>query len=123
MSDHALREHLELKQDLKKLEDLGIEHASFDSTLRKIMEELKHHMKDEEEDFLPALRQCAPQSALEDMAKQWYAKLNSVATHPHPSAPDKPPFQEIVDKVTAPFDKARDLLKEYPAEVEKRGDK
>ena len=123
MSDHALAEHLEMKQDLKRLDNMGINHEGFDTLLRKIMDELKHHIKDEEDSFLPVLRQCAPQSVLQEMAKQWYAKVDSVATHPHPSAPDKPPFQAIVDKMAAPFDKARDLGREFPEEVKKRGDK
>lgn len=114
MSDHALEEHLEVKKDLKKLDNMAAGSPGFDALLRKIMGELTAHVKEEETDFIPTLQKHASPNDLQEMAKQWYSTQKGACTHPHPSAPDKPPLQTVVNKLGAPLDKARDLMRDFP---------
>lgn len=39
---------------------------------------------------------------------------------PHPSAPDKPPFETIVGLMSAPIDKVMDMFAKFPSEEEKQ---
>ena len=39
---------------------------------------------------------------------------------PHPSAPDKPPFETIVGLMSAPIDKVMDMFAKFPSEEDKQ---
>lgn len=43
-----------------------------------------------------------------------------VPTHPHPGAPDKPPFENVAGLLALPLDKLRDLFRSFPEDAPKK---
>ena len=86
----------------------------------KMMEELLEHIRMEEEPGgdLDQLRQHLSEHDLLHAGTSFERTKMFAPTHPHPSAPDKPPFETVVALLTAPVDKLRDLFRQFPEESE-----
>lgn len=92
LADHSLHEHAEVKTLLYKLEHLDVSSKEFDSTLLELHKNLDHHIKEEEERMFPALRLVLSRQQLEGLEESLDKAKMMAPTHPHPSAPDKPPM-------------------------------
>ncbi|MGW4487368.1 hemerythrin domain-containing protein [Amycolatopsis sp. NPDC004368] len=110
LADHEIEEHSEAEKVMKQLERLGPGDEEFEPLLAKLMADIRHHIKDEEEDLLPKLRSaCSPDELRELGAKVLEAK-EKAPTRPHPAAPDRPPANLVLDRGAAFVDKIRDAL-------------
>jgi uncharacterized membrane-anchored protein YhcB (DUF1043 family) len=104
MWDHALEEHLTVEKELKQIET-GLEQLlktqaqsaskginfpqELLATITKCMEDVLHHVKEEETDLLPKLQQVvSPEESLE-LARKWEALTGRVGSRPHPEAEAK----------------------------------
>lgn len=56
LESHALEEHQEARQVLSELEHLPVTDDSFAEKVRTLIDEVRHHVEDEEQDHLPKLR-------------------------------------------------------------------
>lgn len=54
------------------------------------------------------------------MENVWRDICADVNYSPHPSAPDKPPFETIVGLMSAPIDKVMDMFAKFPSEEDKQ---
>ncbi|WVQ99804.1 hypothetical protein IAU59_006946 [Kwoniella sp. CBS 9459] len=116
MADKDRQEHQEAKELLYKFQQLTPDNAEFESTLKKLMSELKDHIKGEEEDDLPQLEKALPTGESSDLAANFQRTKKFVPTRSHPSAPDKPPFETVAGLLAAPMDKLGDLFRRFPKE-------
>lgn len=89
----------------------------FAPTLEALWAELSQHIKEEEQDDLPALERSIDAQKSESLAKNFQLTKKFVPSRSHPSAPDKPPFETVVGLITAPIDHVRDLFRKFPKEV------
>jgi hypothetical protein len=121
LADHAREEHLQVKKDLYELDKTPIDNGDFSTMLKKIMDELNHHIEEEETQLIPLFRKNASSEVLQNLAKEWYTKQKLVPTRPHPDAPDRPPMETVAGLMAAPLDKAKDLMRDFPEEVKKSG--
>lgn len=69
-----------------------------------------HHIDEEEQKFLNALAEALGDEEMEKLGKPMDEARPYAPTRPHPSAPDRPPFQTIVAMVEAPIDRLRDKI-------------
>lgn len=87
MVDHGIKEHARLKQDLALLDGMKSTDPLFDKTMKRVWEDLSHHIKEEESDILPTLEKIASASDLSSLGAK-FLDLKSIApTRPHPMAP------------------------------------
>jgi hypothetical protein len=70
------------------------------------MKDLLEHIKEEENDDLPALEKAIATAESESKA--------FVPSRSHPSAPSKPPFETVVGLLTAPIDHLGDMFRKFP---------
>ncbi|KAK9235761.1 hypothetical protein V1525DRAFT_390170 [Lipomyces kononenkoae] len=110
-------EHQTVKDDLYKFQNMKSTDKDFIPTLDTIMNELKKHIKDEEENQLPQIERALTADESIKLAKSFARTKHFVPTHSHPSAPNKPPFETAVALLTAPIDKLKDMFKKFPAET------
>ncbi|MFD6949118.1 hemerythrin [Nocardiopsis sp. TSRI0078] len=110
IADHELQEHAEAEQVMKDLEGLNADDPEFQRLLNTLISDIRHHVEDEEKDLLPRLRAaCTPEELRELGAKVVKAK-EQAPTRPHPSAPDTPPANKILDPGAGLIDRMRDAL-------------
>jgi hypothetical protein len=78
------------------------------------MKDLNQHIKEEENDDLPALESAIQNDESESIAKSFGRTKAFVPSRSHPSAPNKPPFETVVGLMTAPVDHLMDLFRKFP---------
>ncbi|MDQ0380084.1 hemerythrin domain-containing protein [Amycolatopsis thermophila] len=110
LADHELEEHAEAEEVMKQLENIPATEPRFDELLRQLMDDIRHHIEDEEKDLLPKLQSaCSPEELL-DLGDKVERAKKMAPTRPHPSAPDRPPMNLILDPGAGLIDKIRDGL-------------
>jgi len=114
MAEKDREEHQVVKELLKKFQGLKAGSTDFLPTLNELMDNLKQHIKEEENDDLPALASTLSQSDSESMTKSFGRTKAFVPSRSHPSAPSKPPFETVVGLMTAPIDHLGDMLRKFP---------
>ncbi|KAF8179355.1 hypothetical protein K438DRAFT_1604028 [Mycena galopus ATCC 62051] len=120
LADHDREDHQEVKVMLWKMEDLspGTEH--YDELMEQMMISLHRHNDKEETNDLPILEQHIGTEASKDAASQFSLTKKFVPTHPHPQAPNKPPFETLAGFLVAPIDKLKDAFSKFPTEEMKK---
>jgi hypothetical protein len=78
------------------------------------MNDLNAHIREEENDDLPALETAIQTADSESMAKSFGRTKAFVPSRSHPGAPDKPPFETVVGLMAAPIDHLADLFRKFP---------
>jgi len=118
MAEKDRKEHRSVKEALYEFQSLQPTDQSFESTLDKLMADLDHHIREEEEHDLPALEKALadamPDEASESLAKSFQRTKMFVPTRSHPSSPDRPPFETVVGLMAAPLDKLGDMFRRFP---------
>lgn len=105
-----IQEHAEAEQLLKELEDVEPTDPKFDQLLGKVISDVRHHISEEEKTLLPKLQaSCSPEE-LNDLGRKVLLAKQAAPTRPHPSAPDTPPANLVLDTGAGLIDKVRDAL-------------
>ncbi len=117
-ADHEIREHAEAEQMMKELEGLEVDDPRFDQTLASLISSIRHHISDEEGDLFPRLRQACSPAKLRELGRLIEAVKQLAPTRPHPSAPDTPPWNKILDPSAGLVDRIRDALSGRPTTPE-----
>jgi hemerythrin superfamily protein len=107
----ALEEHNVAKWELAALERHAPSDPRFDAKMSVLIENVRHHIQEEEEELLPKLAQLCDRAELEALGDALRRAKQAAPTHPHPRAPDQPPGNAMAP-VLAAMDKGRDLASE-----------
>lgn len=110
VADHEIEEHSEVEELLKKLEKLDPTDAEYEPTLTTVMDDLEHHASDEETNVFPELRSKLPESELKELGDKVRRTKKMAPTHPHPAAPDGPPWDKLAGPMAGLVDRARDVF-------------
>jgi hypothetical protein len=95
---------------MRKLEGTDADDPAFDGLVQQLIKEVRHHIEDEEKDLLPQLAEACDSAELDELGAK-FAHAKSIApTRPHPSAPDRPPANKILDPGVGLIDRMRDAL-------------
>lgn len=116
MADKDRAEHQVTKEQLYKFQNMTPEDRDFIPTLESLMQDLRMHIKEEEEHDLPKLEEALVPSRSRRLAEQFETMKSFTPTRSHPSAPNKPPLETVVGLMTAPLDKLRDIFRTWPDE-------
>jgi len=110
MALESLEEHHIMKWVLSELDGMAPEHERFDAKVTVLMENVRHHVREEQDDFFPKVREGLSRTALNDLGNSLAEAKKSAPTHPHPNAPDTPPANAATDAVAGVNDKVNDNL-------------
>ncbi|GAA3726410.1 hemerythrin superfamily protein [Spinactinospora alkalitolerans] len=110
IADHEVQEHAEAERVMKDLEGLDPGDARFEELLATLIRDIRHHVSDEENDLLPRLREACSQQELAELGQKVLQAKKNAPTRPHPSAPDTPPANRILDPGAGMIDRMRDAL-------------
>ncbi|PSK89894.1 hemerythrin HHE cation binding domain-containing protein [Haloactinopolyspora alba] len=115
IADHEIAEHAEAEQVMKDLEGTDGSDPDFQSKLNSLMNDVRHHVQDEERDALPRLAAACPHDQLVELGIRVQQAKESAPTRPHPGAPDEPPMNKFLDPGIGLVDRVRDALTDRPA--------
>lgn len=108
----GLEEHNIVKWTLAALDGLDPEDERFVARVTVLMENVRHHVEEEEGDLFPKIEKAMSAEELTDLGEHLKDAKKLAPTHPHPRSPDEPPFNLIVGTAAAVADKAVDKVKE-----------
>jgi hypothetical protein len=108
-AEHARKEHAEAEETLAKLEKLDVEDPAFDGELSTLMEEIRHHIEDEEGQMFVHMRQVIDPDELRTLGDRVEAFKKVAPTRPHPNVPNEPLPRMAAGPAASLFDRMRDL--------------
>ena len=76
-----------------------------------LMENVRHHVSEEEGEMFPSVRKALDAGRLRDLGTQLTEAKRSAPTRPHPHTPDTPPGNVVAQVLSAPADVAANLTK------------
>jgi hemerythrin-like domain-containing protein len=103
----ALEEHHLVKVILRELEDLDPANERFDAKVTVLIENVRHHVREEEQELFPMVREELGRNRLRELGDELRAAKRSAPTRPHPGAPDEPPANALVGGAVSVMDRAR----------------
>jgi hemerythrin-like domain-containing protein len=107
----ALEEHHLVKLTLAELEAMDPGHERYGAKVAVLIENVRHHVKEEEGELFPAVRRALDPGQLRELGGELAAAKRTAPTRPHPEAPDTPPGNLVAQVLTAPLDAAANLNK------------
>jgi hemerythrin superfamily protein len=108
--DHRIAEHQGIEYVLQSLERLPADQRRFDVLLAELSARVRDHLNAEEE-LLPRLAEVFSPPELHDLGRRFQAARQPAPSRPHPSAPDSPPANLVVDPALAAVDRMRDAVR------------
>lgn len=113
LADHLRAEHQIVKEGLYELDKMSVKDVGYNEKLEKVMQELEHHMREEEEEDLRELASKVSEGDLKKLGRKFDGAKKVVPTRPHPSAPVQPSLEVLAGVLTAPIDKMRDMARSF----------
>jgi hemerythrin-like domain-containing protein len=109
-ADQLTKEQSEAEQTMKELEKLDPGQPEFEQQLSRLMEQIKAHVAEEEQQALPRLKSTFSTEELVEMGNRVEAVKRKAPTRPHPAAPDHPPGNKALGPLAGLVDRMRDAL-------------
>ena len=108
--EHEIDEHSQAERLMKELDGMDPNKPEFGVLMQQLMTSIKEHVSEEENVVFPQFRQTVSPEELDKLGKAVQALKKIVPTHPHPMAPDHPPFNALLAPGAALVDRVRDML-------------
>ena len=106
----GLEEHHIVKWTLSELQDLPVEDERFDAKVTVLMESVRHHVEEEEQDMFPKVRAAMGRKALTELGATLEKAKLQAPVEPYPMAPDEPPGNLAPTLPAGLFDRAKQRL-------------
>ncbi|HET6966053.1 MAG TPA: hemerythrin domain-containing protein [Acidimicrobiales bacterium] len=106
----SLEEHHIVKWVLSELDSMSPEEERFDAKVTVLMENVRHHVEEEEKDLFPMVRKQLGRDSLGDLGKVMAEARKAAPTHPHPRSPDTPPQNLVVGAAAGVVDRIGDTV-------------
>jgi hemerythrin superfamily protein len=103
----GIEEHHIVKWLLSELVHLDPKNERFDAKVTVLMENVRHHVEEEEHDLFPEIRRAMGRKGLSELGAKLQEGKKLAPTRPHPRSPDEPPGNLIVGAVAGVIDRAR----------------
>ncbi|KAL8663307.1 MAG: hypothetical protein Q9202_003943 [Teloschistes flavicans] len=111
-------QHQAVKEDLSKLQSLSPSSPSFLPLLDRLLTDLHHHIAHESNEDIPRLEDKLSREESKALARSFERTKIITPTRSHPSAPNRPYFENFAALLAAPIDRFRDLLTAWPERAE-----
>ena len=106
----SIEEHHIIKWVLSELDAMAPEDERFDAKVTVLIENVRHHVKEEELEFFPTVRNELGRNSLSELGETMAAAKKTAPTHPHPRSADTPPLNVVVGNTAAIVDRLGDRV-------------
>lgn len=107
----SLEEHHIVKWVLSELDDMKPDHERFKAKMTVLMENVRHHVEEEESELFPEVRSVIKRKELGELGDAMEKAKKGAPTKPHPRAPDAPPGNLVAGPAAGMVDKAKTNVK------------
>ena len=101
----SLEEHHVVKWLLSELADMDPAHERFDAKVTVLIENVRHHIEEEERDFFPKVRTAVGRNELGELGETLADAKKTAPTKPHPRMPDSGPANVVAGTITGVVDR------------------
>jgi hemerythrin-like domain-containing protein len=108
--EHEIDEHSKAERIMKELDRMSADDPQFGVLMQQLMSSIKEHVAEEENDVFPQFRTKVSPEELQSLGDKVEKLKKIVPTHPHPMAPDHPPFNALLGPGAGLVDRLRDML-------------
>jgi hemerythrin superfamily protein len=113
----ALEEHHAAKLLLSEIEKTPPTAERFDAKVKVLIENVRHHVQEEEDELFPQVREAMTVQQLEELGEALQTAKETAPTRPHPFQPDQPPANILLGLPVAMLDRAFTTGKEFVSKV------
>ncbi len=106
----SIEEHGVVKWLLSELDSLDPRDERFDAKVTVLIENVRHHVEEEEGDFFPKVRDELGRNDLQELGDAMVEAKKTAPTKPHPRSPDSPPANVLVGTVAGVADRIGDTV-------------
>jgi hemerythrin superfamily protein len=106
----SLEEHHIVKWVLSELDAMDPTDERFTAKMTVLIENVRHHVKDEEQEFFPKVRDALDRNSLAELGQAMETAKKTAPTHPHPRSPDTPPGNVAWGLTSGLVDRIRDTV-------------
>lgn len=117
MALESLEEHHIVKWVLSELEGMDPDDERFDAKARVLIENVRHHIEDEEGEYFPQVRDALGRKALAELGDAMEKAKRAAPTRPHPRSPDTPPGNLLAGTAAGVADRAMAAAKDVIAKI------
>jgi hemerythrin-like domain-containing protein len=107
---HSKEEHAEAEKTMKKLERMKADDPGFDGAVAELIQEIRHHVEEEESRMFTELRASFSRDELVKMAEKVEGVKKLAPTRPHPMTPNEAGIRTLVGPVASLLDHLRDAV-------------
>ena len=102
--DEDLEEHHAVELLLDELDKMSTEATRYDAKVTVVIENVEHHMKEEEEELFPKVRKQLKEERRREIGAAMEELWKVAPSRPHPASPDTPPANTALGLPTAAID-------------------
>ena len=106
----SLEQHHVVKWLLSELADMDPSHERFDAKVTVLIENVRHHVEEEESEFFPVVRAQAGRNDLVALGETLANEKKTAPTQPHPRMPDSGPANAVAGAITGVVDRVGNNL-------------
>jgi hemerythrin superfamily protein len=110
MALESLEEHHIVKWVLDELEHMHPGDERFDAKVTVLIENVRHHIREEEQELFPRVRDELGRDALSHLGDAMVEARKTAPTRPHPRSPDAPPANVVVGAAAGVADRIGDTV-------------
>ena len=107
----SLEEHHVVKWVLSELEKMSPEDERFDAKVTVLIENVRHHIEEEETEMFPGVREALGRKQLGEIGAAMEKAKKVAPSRPHPRAPDTPPGNLVAGAGAAAIDKTKNAVR------------
>ena len=111
----SIEEHHIVKWELSEIQHTDPHDESFDAKVTVLIENVRHHVKEEERDYFPKVRKELGRKALVELGDAMASAKSTAPTRPHPRAPSTPPSNVAAHNVAGVVDRVEDTMNDLAA--------
>ena len=106
----SLEEHHIVKWVLSELQDLDPKSERFDAKVTVLIENVRHHVNEEQTDYFPKVRDALTRAELTDLGQALMNAKKIAPTHPHPRSADSPAESNVMSAIAGVVDRLSDNI-------------
>jgi len=106
----SLEEHHIVKWVLSELDSLDPRAERFDAKVTVLIENVRHHVEEEQNEFFPLVRAAMGRAELVELGEALARAKKIAPTHPHPRSSDAPPANSPMGAIAGVVDRVGDNL-------------
>jgi hemerythrin superfamily protein len=106
----SMEEHHVVKWVLSEIEGMKPENERFTPKVTVLIENVRHHVEEEEDEYFPKVREALGRKALQELGDAMESAKKIAPTRPHPRLPDTPPGNIIGGAAAGVADRVGDTV-------------